>query len=303
MAQSKVLYVHVTGLSSEILKNLVLAGIRAVLCDGRPCAALDPTPTFFLHQEDRVRSKKQKTLTVAQVMKGKVEELNPLLGDCEIHHTAAADLTDAIVQEFSIVICSHVAMSDAIRISKAVTAAGNKFYMADCFGMNGAAAIDLGANHAYRPELGKKLLDVTGLKAHVPLETVLMKAPLDQVTNRFHKTPPPVWMQYRCILEYVEQTNGAWPTADNAADFATKIQEWIATNSPTLKDNPVLTTDALQDLAKIAAAEVAPVCSVLGGILGNEVIKAISGKGEPANNTLFFDGSTFKCWSFLVQPK
>jgi len=303
MAQSKVLYVHVTGLSSEILKNLVLAGIRAVLCDGRPCAALNATPTFFLNQEDRVSNKKQKTLTVAEVMKEKVEELNPLLGDCEIHNTAASDLTDDFVKDFSIVICSHVAIVDAVRISKAVTAAGNKFYMADCFGMNGAAAIDLGANHTYRPELGKKLLDMTGLKAHVPLETVLLKVPLDQATNRFHKTPPTVWMQYRCLLEYVEQTNGTWPTADNAADFATKIQEWIATSAPTLKDNPVLTTEALQDLAKIATAEVAPVCSVLGGILGNEVIKAISGKGEPANNTLFFDGSTFKCWNFLVQPK
>ena len=302
MAKSKVLYIHVTGLSSEILKNLVLAGVRAVLCDGRPFAALEATPTFFLNHENR-RSKKPKTsATVAQVMKEKIEELNPLLGECEIHDTAVKDLTDEFLKEFSIVICSRVSMSDAVRISKAVTAAGNKFYMADCFGLNGAAAIDLGADHTYRPELGKKLLDMTVLKAHVPLETLLMKVSLDQATNRFHKTPPSVWVQYRCLLEYVE-TQGSWPSAENAADFASKIQQWIATSAPSLTDNPDLTEEALQNLAKIATAEVAPVCSVLGGILGNEVIKAISGKGEPANNTLFFDGSTFKCWNFLVQPK
>ena len=302
MAKSNVLYIHVTGLSSEILKNLVLAGVRAVLCDGRPFAALAATPTFFLHQGDR-SANRLKAMTVAQVMKEKVEELNPLLGDCEIYNTAVKDLTDDFLQKFSIVICSHVGISDAVRISKAVTSVGNKFYMADCFGMNGAAAMDLGADYMYRPELGKKLLDMTGLKAHVPLETVLMKVPLDQVTNRFHKIPPAVWIQYLCILEYVERTQGTWPSDDKAADFATIIQEWIAISAPSLKDNPVLTTDALQDLAKLATAEVAPVCSVLGGILGNEVIKVISGKGEPANNVIFFDGSSCKCWNFLVEPK
>jgi hypothetical protein len=45
----------------------------------------------------------------------------------------------------------------------------------------------------------------------------------------------------------------------------------------------------LRSLALKASAEVSPVCSVLGGIIGNEVIKALSGtKGEPANNILLF---------------
>jgi ubiquitin-like 1-activating enzyme E1 A len=50
-------------------------------------------------------------------------------------------------------------------------------------------------------------------------------------------------------------------------------------------------------------AQLAPVCAILGGILGNEIIKVISGKAEPANNTILFDGKTCKAWTFLVQPK
>eukprot|EP00529_Nitzschia_sp_RCC80_P038751 CAMPEP_0113442912 /NCGR_PEP_ID=MMETSP0014_2-20120614/1860_1 /TAXON_ID=2857 /ORGANISM="Nitzschia sp." /LENGTH=62 /DNA_ID=CAMNT_0000333837 /DNA_START=1 /DNA_END=189 /DNA_ORIENTATION=+ /assembly_acc=CAM_ASM_000159 len=49
-------------------------------------------------------------------------------------------------------------------------------------------------------------------------------------------------------------------------------------------------------------AQVAPVCAVLGGSLGNEIIKVVSGKGEPANNTLLFDGEACKMWSFMVKP-
>jgi hypothetical protein len=45
------------------------------------------------------------------------------------------------------------------------------------------------------------------------------------------------------------------------------------------------------------------VCAVLGGMLGNEIIKVVSGKGEPANNTLLLDGNLCKTWTFLVQPK
>lgn len=307
MAQSSVLYIHVTGLSSEILKNLVLAGLRAAICDGRPYPdAVKDTPSVFLTNEDRrdqeaLTNKKAKR-TVADVMRPKIEELNPLLGECQISTDAVSDLTEEFVSQFSIIIASRVSMTDAIRISDICTAAGNKFYMADCFGFNGVSIFDLGANHTYRPELGKKLMDVTGLKQHVPLQTALLKVSLADATNRFHKTPPPSWIRYRCLLEYVEHKK-KWPTAATADDFTETITSWIKETASSLAGNEVLTAKALEELAACATAEIAPVCSVLGGILGNEVIKAISGKGKPANNTILFDGVSCKAWTFLVQPK
>jgi ubiquitin-like 1-activating enzyme E1 A len=93
-------------------------------------------------------------------------------------------------------------------------------------------------------------------------------------------------------VEYHRQTK-EWPTAANAEDFVKLIREWIQVTSPTLLEHELLQEDALTQLAATATAEVAPVCAVLGGMLGNEVIKAISGKGEPANNTVLFDGDTW----------
>lgn len=175
--------------------------------------------------------------------------------------------------------------------------------MVDSFGMYGASAFDLGKDHEYRPEKGKELLDPTTLKVHVPLETILTKVSLAEATNRFHKkAPPPAWILYRCILEYADQTN-TWPSEATSQDFADKVRAWIKKTSPSLLDHDLLTEKSLQGVAKVATSEVAPICSVLGGIIGNEVIKAISGKGEPANNTLLFDGLTCKAWTFLVKPK
>jgi ubiquitin-like 1-activating enzyme E1 A len=58
----------------------------------------------------------------------------------------------------------------------------------------------------------------------------------------------------------------------------------------------------LTQLADIADhPEVSPVSAVLGGILGNEVIKAFTGKGEPANNIMLFNGVDGGCRSFLLN--
>jgi len=320
------LYINVTGVSSEILKNLVLAGVKASICDARPFPdAVRDTPSFLLppaatttttiaartnlaakkdiNSSEEQATKKVKYETVGEALKPVVEDLNLLLGPCEIVNLTVADLIangrDQLM-EFPIVVASRIVPQEAIQISKIVAGAGNKFFMADCFGLCGASAMDLG-EHSFRPEMGKKLLDPISLTPQIPLETMI-SVPLQDAVNRFHKKHPPTgWMKYRAILEYC-QLSGAWPTTDKADDFAGKIQTWIQNTSPTLADHEVFQANSLKTLATVATAEVAPICAVLGGILGNEVIKAISGKGEPANNTILFDGETCKAWTFCVRP-
>lgn len=48
--------------------------------------------------------------------------------------------------------------------------------------------------------------------------------------------------------------------------------------------------EQVQELSKVCTTQVAPLCAVLGGLLGNGIIKVISGKGEPASNTMLFNG-------------
>ena len=66
MQNSKVLYLHVTGTSAELMKNLVLAGISATLCDKRPIEAMDSAPHFFTPTQ---ASKKVKYDSVAHAVK------------------------------------------------------------------------------------------------------------------------------------------------------------------------------------------------------------------------------------------
>ena len=101
-------------------------------------------------------------------------------------------------------------------------------------------------------------------------------------------------------MEY-QAKQKSWPCAEKADEFVKIVQEWVAEEAPQLKDLDILQPNALTKLAMVATAEMAPICATLGGIIGNEVIKAISGKGEPANNTLLFDGITGRCRNVLVK--
>ena len=326
MSKAQVLYIHVTGVSSEVVKNLVLAGIRATICDTRslddvqetPSILLPPGPQSPLQKKEEeeattttTTTSRKKTL-VGQAVQPFVEELNPLLGTCPLLEKDASDLTQDDLQNFSVVVASQIGIYLAIRISHWTTQKGGIFYLCDTFGMNGACLIDLGKDYKYRPEQGKQLLEETTLPSPPISLEQLWKVPLAHAINRFHKSPPTVYVQYRCLLEYERRTHH-WPTEDVADQFCQTIQTEVLANATTgnkgsttkdvLQDHPAVTLQALKTLAKQASSEVAPVCAVLGGLIGNEVIKVISGKGEPAYNTLLLEGTTCKAWTFLIQPK
>ena len=99
-------------------------------------------------------------------------------------------------------------------------------------------------------------------------------------------------------MEHQKQTGSWLGDAGVDADHAREIISAFLAN-----EKVGLTDDELEDLVTAGMAQVAPVCAVLGGMVGNEVIKIISGKGEPANNTLLFDGGSCKAWTFLVKAK
>ena len=134
IAQANVLYVHLTGVSQEILKNLVLAGVRATLCDARSYPeAVESTTSFFLLER---QNKKIKYASVGHAMKAAVEELNPLLGECEIIDKTVAELDDEFFANYDMVVASQLGMTEAARVAQATTKGGGKFYLVDCLSVS-----------------------------------------------------------------------------------------------------------------------------------------------------------------------
>ncbi|KAL7566688.1 hypothetical protein ACA910_017750 [Epithemia clementina (nom. ined.)] len=326
MSQAKVLYIHMTGVTSEILKNLVLAGIRPAICDVRKVADckefLRQTPSFFWAtagndggsvvqggNEDNGQSNKRpkfSATTIGELVQPAIEDLNPLLGTCELVNSTVSDLVttnvgEELLRSFTVVVASRVTPKEALTLASKLSP-DQKFFLVDSFGWHGSCWVDLGPKHVHRPEKGKELLDATTLSPYIPVAD-MFTIPLHSAVNRFHKvTPPPSLVYHRVLLAFFEHKE-QWPsTAIDSVGFVKYIREiWLPETSPSLLDNDLFTEAALQNLAQQGLCEMIAICSVTGGMVGNEIIKAISGKGEPANNTVLFDGTTCKGWFFLLQ--
>jgi ubiquitin-like 1-activating enzyme E1 A len=244
-------------------------------------------------------SKIMRSETVARAMQPIVHELNPLLDFCVVDDRKLQDIPDDDFAKFDVVIASRIPLGEAIRISKATVKFGNKFYLADCFGLDGCAFLDLGPDHLFRKEIGKDMLsDPMKVSNYVPFEKII-RLKLDEIRkSRWENSPPRVFATYKAFLDFEAQT-GDWPSPENSAAFIDFLKQWIKVNG--MNSSLLGDEENLRSLALKASAEISPVCSVLGGIIGNEVIKALSGKGEPANNVLLFEGLNGGCRSFFVD--
>ena len=331
MSSAQVLYINTTGISSEILKNLVLAGVHASIADGRTYPdAMAHTPSSFLPSRERLvlnkereveksipeaqddtqnkkeengrDTKKMKKMTVARAMAPCIEELNPLLPKCEINEEKDIESIPAeFLKQFDIIIASQISLQQATYITKSTATSDGKkakFYLVHSFGFFSCALVDLGANHEYRQEIGKELSDIQTVKDYLTLEE-MMSVKLCDVKDRWHKNGPPIiYAKFRSILHYYS-VKKAWPDEKNVSDFIQVTKEFLVQQG--LKEDYIGDDSDLGRLSVTATAEVSPVCAVLGGVLGNEVIKAISGRGEPANNILLFDGLDGGCKSFTLK--
>ena len=303
MSNARVLYINLTGVTCEIMKNLVLAGVAAVVCDSRPYPeAVREMPCSFFHAEDMEKAACENGLsnkcTVAKSVQPKVEELNPLLaGRNAIEERPIAELSDDFFTQFDAIVASRLTVEEAKRISTSLQKVeeGKLFIVTDTFGFDGCAHLDFGASHKYRRELGKDILsDLMSVDPYLSMAD-MMDVPLAEAKGRWDKSAPRILVLHRLLMDY-------WSLVDKP-EFVKFAQDWLARNK---LSTCALSTDvqdcSLDTLADIAShPEVSPVCAVLGGILGNEVIKSLTGKGEPANNVMMFSGFDGGCRSFLLK--
>jgi len=322
MSNARVLYINLTGVTCEIMKNLVLAGVAAVVCDDRPYPeAVREMPCSFFRAEDMEKAmssenddkegggrepdakKAKKTITtVASAIQPKVEELNPLLsGRNSIEERPIASLPDDFFVQFDAVVASRLTVAEAKRISLSLQKSeeGKLFIVTDTFGFDGCAHLDFGNSHTYRREIGKdKLSDLLKIEPYITMSDML-DVPLEGVKGRWDKVVPRTLILQRLLMDYWGQNkNGQGKQKKVFVDFA---NDWLSSNKLSNDGDSSESLDLVQ-LGDIAQhPEVSPVCAVLGGMLGNEVIKALTGKGEPANNIMLFNGLDGGCRIFSLN--
>ena len=105
--------------------------------------------------------------------------------------------------------------------------------------------------------------------------------------------PPILHLGFQAIVEYMTKNNGALP---QPADTAAMQQVWELAKALDTAETKVFNEDTsskaerlLKHLASGSQAVLSPMCATLGGLVGQEVLKACSGKFTPISGFFYID--------------
>ncbi|KAH9315128.1 hypothetical protein KI387_023755 [Taxus chinensis] len=153
------------------------------------------------------------------------------------------------------------------------------FYSVDCRGSCGEIFVDL-QNHTYNQ---KKLEDF-------PLQVRFPS--LEEATSVCWSSLPrntaKLYFAMR-IVETFEQVEGREPGDLSSTDLPSVLNMRKKLCEEQGLAESRISDLLLQRIVDVGKRELPPVCAIVGGILGQEVIKAMSCKGDPLKNFFFFD--------------
>ncbi|KAG6610938.1 SUMO-activating enzyme (SAE) [Phytophthora cinnamomi] len=283
LQRSRVLVSGLCALGSELVKNLVLAGVGVTLHDARPATACASSSQFFLSAADAGANRAEACLPRAR-------ELNPLVQVASETRPLDA-LPDAFFAPFSAVCLVGADRRAELRLDALCHAAGAAFFAARSFGFAGLVFADLGAHAFRRSAAGADAAPSEPERVQFPTLEQAQKVPWSSLQSARKRAPqlPQVFVKNQLLQGYKSQKGVEQIADSHAVDFIQYAREQFAANG---LDEDYMTPDELQALVRVADTELAPICAVVAGILGQEVIKAISQKDEPICNYFCFDGVT-----------
>ncbi|XP_070680131.1 SUMO-activating enzyme subunit 1A isoform X2 [Malus domestica] len=153
------------------------------------------------------------------------------------------------------------------------------FYTVDCRDSCGEIFVDL-QHHKYSKKKNEETIEC---ELHYPSFEESISVPWKSFPRRFSK-------QYFAmrVIERFEEAEQRKPGELSIADLPAvlKLKKELC-EAQSLNESHI--PNALLERLVTDTREFPPVCPIIGGILGQEVIKTISEKGDPVKNFFFFD--------------
>nr|XP_039255429.1 SUMO-activating enzyme subunit 1-like [Styela clava] len=301
LRQAKVLVVGIGGLASEVVKNVVLAGVKALtMLDDKVVSESDMGSQLLVTHLDMGKNR-------AEASMARTQPLNPnVIVSCD--KMPISEKPDDFFREFDIVCLTEVPFEERIRINLICRSSGIKFFCGDVFGFYGYCFADLGMHDFVReevkkekkydldgePEAKKSKLDEKGKKeeekilVRVTDEFCSLEESLTEDwstrSRRIMRQSSYIFFIIKVIDKFKEKT-GRSPT------FGKEDQNLLLElRNEVLKDSNVSETYIPEEFPQFCISELNPICAITGGVLGQEIIKAASQRDAPHNNYFFYNG-------------
>lgn len=268
--QARVLAVGVSGVVSETLKNLALAGVGVLeIVDSAVVTESDIGPNLLLGRQDLGQNR-------ALACKERLRELNPRV-QVVVSARTTRSLEPAFLASFNAVICSSVVLGDALWLNGAVRAAAQDavFFATATHGRAGFAFCDA-SNHCFRLE---------GSDAEVRLQALPSFQQVCQSKPLSGKRASPQLLAQQLLWRF-QASRQRLPSAADVPALLDLQQELVGGSSAALPEAQLV------QLARDAATELSPVCAVVGGIVGQQVLRVLTRVGKPIDNVFVFDSAS-----------
>merc|ERR1711990_452021 len=256
LRSSKILLFGLKPLGAEICKNLVLAGIGEIhVCDSEP-----------LTEKTLLMTNGTDFKTISEASKARIEELNPRV-KVNLVPGSSKDKDEAFFSDFTLVIITDlVDKSELVRITDIARKKNSKIIVGAQFGLHGIGFNDFQSHdYTFTPDGDGKE------------EPKMQKA---------SKT-------FRAFSDVIEAEEPKWTKREKKNQWHIPLHVFKAAleSSAALKDEEVNKRFGLEsEIIAESTMDVPPVGAILGGVLGQEAIKAIGFKEAPLDNFFIFNG-------------
>ena len=276
------------GLASELCKNLVLAGVNISIYDDSPVKEEDLYTNIFLRNENIGKPR-------AESMLPGLKEMNPF---------ANVDLASDVekIDQLNIVISIGEDFETMKNIGKVCREKCVPIIAARSAGTLAFALIDLGVKYEFQVE--GKTTGERKIISYPPLIDILTFSDWKALPKGRMAFPFgffSFWLLVELDKISADKSTGILTKKLKDASFEDQLDELI-------KSKAELIPETEQEIVKKGVmilrrmTSLAPVCTIFGGLIGQEVLKVVSGQGEPIQNILFFDAKTTGAIVRLVPP-
>ncbi|KAK9502704.1 hypothetical protein O3M35_011418 [Rhynocoris fuscipes] len=287
LRNANILIISMNGLGAEVAKNIILSGVKSVTFMDDVLTSEEERFSQFLIPFEKVGVNR----AIASVERAK--DLNPLVTVSALANNPSTLNADNI-KNYDVVITMEQNVDTVIQLDSLCRDNKIKFFSADVFGMFGYFFADL-QEHEYImnvPTTVKNQGNVQTLK-----ETRVEKFPsfkeafefdfsTDENSPLLHRMEPSYFV-FRILMKFRNEHN-RYPN-DSDEDFEKLSQ----LRDAELKGICYSKSKISDDLLKICVGcPVSAVCAILGAMVAQEVIKAVSHRDHPNKNMFFFNALT-----------
>nr|XP_003700860.1 PREDICTED: SUMO-activating enzyme subunit 1 [Megachile rotundata] len=291
LREARVLLIGLNGFGAEIAKDIILAGVKAVtFLDHRNVTAEDRSSQFLAPKELIGKNRAEASLQRAK-------NLNSMV-IIEADTSNIDDKPDTFFSNFDVVCATQCTITQLKRINDLCRKYKVKFFAGDVWGTLGYTFADL-IVHEYaedvvqtkkiqlsetgEPMEKEKFENITVTEKHkdtfVPFESIL------DVPKSSLPKESEIYYMMLIMLNYREKYNkDPLPSERGSEEFMAEAAKIIKKYDLEDKINNLVEGDIY--------AQISPVCAIVGGIMGQEIIKTVSQKGAPHNNLFIFNPDT-----------